>query len=105
VNSSSHRMCRDDPGGLAHQFQPLRTLTKMGGNMKGNWVKADAWHRREIGDGTYLAVSLHAKGRWQWRRHIRATGAVMASGSGVTAPSAMINADKAIAETYTGVAA
>lgn len=61
--------------------------------MTGDWVKADAWHRRELLDGTYLAVSLHARGIWSWRRHDRATGAVLANGSGVTAACAMGNAD------------
>jgi hypothetical protein len=72
--------------------------------MTGRWIKADAWHRREIGDGTYLAVSLHGRGLWQWRRHVRDTGTLVASGHGVTARAAMARADAALAETYAAVA-
>jgi ferredoxin-NADP reductase len=73
-------------------------------SVTGDWVKADMWHRRELLDGTYLAVSLQARGIWQWRRHVRATGKVMATGMGVTAAVAMLRADQSLAETYSDAA-
>jgi hypothetical protein len=69
-----------------------------------DWVSADAWARRELGDDTYLMVSRTSilGGHWHWRRHVRATGELISYGpvkiyrSYGTKQEAMSCADKAV---------
>jgi hypothetical protein len=72
--------------------------------MNSNWIKADSWYRRDVGDGTSLTVSRDRNGTWSWRRTTE-TGAVMAGQSSLSsAPGAVAAADQALVEMYGKVA-
>jgi hypothetical protein len=76
------------------------------------WTKADAWHRRELADGSYLLVTrAHPTAdRWHWRHLTTSTGKVLASGphghgkSYTSASAAMGCADRAVAPSVPVVA-
>jgi hypothetical protein len=69
------------------------------------WTKADAWHRRDLPDGSYLMVSRTdpTADRWHWRHVVTSTGKVLAYGphgtrkSYPSALTAMGCADRAVA--------
>lgn len=62
--------------------------------MNAAWTKADAWFRRDVGDGTHLTVSRTRDGLWSRRRGAPA-GGILAKSSWVftTAVAAMHEAD------------
>lgn len=60
------------------------------------WTSCDGWHRRELGDHTYLMVSRTVGGSWEWRHHNLDTGSVLACRPRTTARVAMTDADDTI---------
>lgn len=61
------------------------------------WTHADAWYRRDVGNGSWLTVSRTPGGSWSWRlSRYTAAGPVKLSLVFASAEQAMADADMTV---------